>query len=259
MNKDIMYHIGLSTEDIKDAKYAILPGDPGRVSYIASKLNNNEPLKVSREYTSYLGEINNEKVLVISTGMGGPSTAICLEELAKIGIKYVIRVGTCGGMQLNVMPGDLIIANGAIRYDGTSKEYAPVEYPAISSFNVTNALVLAAKELGFKKHIGVVQSKDSFYGQHEPDKMPISYELNEKWQAWIKMGCLASEMETSTLFTVSSFLHLEAGSILTVIWNQERAKKGLDQDTNFSVDKEIDVAIKAIEILINNLGGKNGK
>lgn len=245
-----MYHIGLSANDIKGAKYAILPGDPGRVAKIAEYLNNSVKIGENREYTSFLGELSGVNVLVISTGMGGPSTAICVEELASIGITHLIRVGTCGGMQLDVCAGDIIIANAAIRQEGTSKEYVPIEYPAVSDFEITNSLKNAAKELGYTSHIGVVQCKDSFYGQHNPKKMPISYELENKWQAWIKAGALASEMETASLFIVASTLRLKAGAVLSVIWNQEREEAGLKKEVNLDVDKEIKVAIKAIEQLI---------
>lgn len=251
-NKDIMYHIGLSKEDIKGAKYAILPGDPGRVETIASYLNNSVKLKQNREYTSYLGELENEKVLVISTGMGGPSTAICVEELAQIGIKYLIRVGTSGGMQLNVSAGDIVIASAAIRQEGTSKEYVPIEFPAVADIDLVNALRTSAKELNYKYHTGVVHCKDSFYGQHSPEKMPVSYELENKWQAWIKAGALCSEMETASLYTVASYLRLKAAAVLLVIWNQEKEKLGLPQEQNFNVDKEIQVAINAIKRMIKN-------
>lgn len=245
-----MYHIALSKNDLEGAKYAILPGDPGRVELIASKLKNAHKLNVNREYTSFLGDLKNEKVLVISTGMGGPSTAICVEELAQIGIENFIRVGTCGGMQLNVEAGDIVIANAAIRMEGTSKEYLPIEYPAISSLKITNALVSACEKLDYKYHVGVVHCKDSFYGQHEPERMPISFELENKWDAWIKAGALASEMETAALFSVATVLGLNAGAVLLTIWNQERENNNLDNKTNFDVDKEIDVAIKAIDLLI---------
>ena len=203
-SKDKMYHIGLSREDIEGAKFAILPGDPGRVESISKYLENHKKIGQKREYTSFLGTLKNEKVLVISTGMGGPSTAICVEELAQIGITHLIRVGTSGGMQLNVNAGDVVIATGAIRQEGTSKEYLPIEFPAIADFNISIALRDAAQELGFNNHTGVVQCKDSFYGQHSPEKMPISYELLNKWDAWIKGGALCSEMETAALYTVSS-------------------------------------------------------
>ena len=251
-NKDKMYHINLSKKDIEGAKYAILPGDPGRVEDIAKFLENSRKIDQNREYTSYLGELNNEKVLVISTGMGGPSTAICVEELSQIGITHLVRVGTSGGMQLDVMAGDVVVATGAIRQEGTSKEYLPIEFPAIADFDVANALRESAKKLGIKFHTGVVQCKDSFYGQHSPERMPVSYELTNKWNAWIKGGALCSEMETAALFTVSSMLGLHAGAILLVIWNQEREKQGLSQEQCFDTDREIKVAIEAIKKLIQN-------
>ena len=251
-NKEKMYHIGLTKADLEGAKYAILPGDPGRVPKIASMLDSAKPLTVSREYTSYLGELDGEKVLVISTGMGGPSTAICVEELKLVGIENLIRVGTSGGMQLNVNSGDLVIAQAAIRQEGTSKEYVPIEFPAVANIDLVNALRLSAYELGYPYHTGIVQCKDSFYGQHSPERMPVSYELENKWQAWIKAGCLASEMETAALYTVSQVLGLNAAAILLVVWNQEQENKGIKQDNNFDTEKAIKVAIEAIRKLINS-------
>ena len=245
-NKEVMYHIGLSKKDINKAKYAILPGDPGRVAKIAEKLSNPRQIKVNREYTSYLGELEGESVLEMSTGMGGPSTAIAVEELALIGIKNLIRVGTSGGMQLNVDAGDIVIAHAAIRQEGTSKEYVPVEFPAVADLDLTNALKKAADELGYTNHVGIVHCKDSFYGQHSPGRMPVGYELKDKWNAWIKAGCLCSEMETASLYTVSQVLGLKASAVLLVVWNQEREKRGLSQNTDFDTEKEINVAIKAI-------------
>lgn len=250
-NKDKMYHIGLCRNDLEGAEVAILPGDPGRVESIAKYLENSKQLCFCREYNSYLGEINGKKVLVISTGMGGPSTAICVEELSLIGIKYLIRVGTSGGMQLNVNAGDLVIATGAIRQEGTSKEYLPVEFPAVADFDVCNCLRNAADNLHLNYHVGVVHCKDSFYGQHSPEKMPVSYELLNKWDAWIKGGTLCSEMETASLFTISSFLGLHAGAVLLVVWNQEKEKLNISQDTCFDTDRAIRVAIEAVKKIIN--------
>ena len=249
-NKEKMYHIGLTKLDVKGAKYAILPGDPGRVAKIASFLNNAKPLAISREYTSYLGELEGEKVLVISTGMGGPSTAICVEELHLIGIENIIRVGTSGGMQLYVNSGDLVVAQAAIRQEGTSKEYVPVEFPAVANIDLVNALRNSAHKLGYKYHTGVVQCKDSFYGQHSPERMPVSYELEDKWGAWIKAGCLASEMETAALYTVSQILGIKAAAILLVVWNQEQEKIGIEQPNDFDTEKAIKVAVEAIRSLI---------
>jgi uridine phosphorylase len=186
----------------------------------------------------------------MSTGMGGPSTAIAVEELASIGVTHLIRVGTSGGMQLNVSAGDIVIAQAAIRQEGTSKEYVPIEFPAVADIELTYALKKAADELGYVNHTGIVHCKDSFYGQHDPERMPVSYELENKWQAWIKAGALCSEMETASLYTVSSTLGLKAAAVLLVIWNQEKEKKGLPQETDFDVNKEIYVTIKALTNII---------
>ncbi len=249
---EIMYHIGLKKEDLQGAKYAILPGDPGRVSKIAEKLESATFLGNHREYTSYLGKIEGENVLVISTGMGGPSTAICVEELAMLGIESLIRVGTSGGMQLEVDSGDIVIAQAAIRQEGTSKEYVPIEFPAVADIDLVCALRDAAKELGYRYHVGVVQCKDSFYGQHDPERMPVGYDLQNKWDAWIRAGSLCSEMETASLYTVASVLRLKAAAVLLVVWNQEREKRGLSMNVTFDVDQEIEVAIQAIRNLIKN-------
>ncbi len=251
MSEDLMYHINLSKKD--GAKYAIIPGDPGRVEKIASLLDNPKQLTFNREYNTYEGYIDGEKVLVTSTGIGGPSTAICVEELAKIGVDTFIRVGTCGGMQLSVNPGDVVVANSAIRMDGTSKEYIPIEFPAVADFEVTNALVNAAQSLGFTHHVGIVQAKDSFYGQQNPETMPLCDELKYKWNAWIKGGCLASEMESATLFIVASIRRLRAGSVFHCVWNQEQAGCSMPKENQtHDTSRAIKTAVEALRILIKN-------
>jgi len=245
-----LYHINLSKSDIQGAKYAILPGDPDRVPKIAEFFDNPQKIGQKREYNSYVGELCGEKVLCVSTGIGGPSAAICVEELYQLGVTNFIRVGTSGGMQLKVKAGDIIVVNGAIRMEGTSKEYLPIEFPAVPDLDITCALRDAAKELGYDYHVGVVQCKDSFYGQHAPYRMPVSYELESKWQAWIKGGCLASEMESAALFTVCSSLGAKAGAVMLCVWNQERKKAGLDQNEEHDTEKAIKTAIEAIKILI---------
>ncbi len=249
MSDKLLYHIKLSKENT--AKYAILPGDPGRVEKIATLLDNPKPIGCNREYNSYEGYIEGEKVLVVSTGIGGPSTAICVEELAQIGVDTFIRVGTCGGMQLSVNPGDIVVANAAIRMEGTSREYMPIEFPAVADFDVTSALVSAAKNLKHPYHVGVVQAKDSFYSQHNPDSMGVADELNSKWKAWLKGGCLASEMESAALYIVSSVRQLRAGSVFHCVWNQEQENCGMLQN-NMTEDTTaaIKTAIEAIRILI---------
>lgn len=244
------YHIGVDEEDI--GKYVILPGDPKRCEKIAAHFDNPKLVGDNREYVTYTGYLNGEKVSVTSTGIGGPSAAIAMEELTKIGAHTFIRIGTCGGMQENIKSGDVVIANAAIRAEGTSKEYAPIEFPAVSNFDVTSALKNAANSLNVNSHVGVVQCKDSFYGQHEPEKMPISYELENKWQAWLRLGTLASEMESAALFTVANYLGVRAGSCFLVVANQEREKKGLDNPVVHDTEIAIKVAIKALSELIGN-------
>jgi len=242
------YHIGLMSGDV--GEYVILPGDPKRCKKIAEYFDNPQLLADSREFVTYSGFLDGVKVSVTSTGIGGSSASIALEELVKCGAKKFIRVGTCGGMDINVIGGDIVIATGAIRMEGTSKEYAPIEFPAIADLNIVNSLVKAAKTLGFNYHTGVVQCKDSFYGQHNPEIMPVSYELQNKWEAWKRMGCLASEMESAALFIVGSYLKVQVGSVFLVVANQEREKNNLDNPVVHDTDKAIKTAIEAIKILI---------
>ena len=241
------YHIGLKKGDA--GEFVILPGDPKRCEKIAAFFDN--PVKVAdqREYVTYTGYIDGTKVSVTSTGIGGPSAAIALEELVKVGAKTFIRVGTCGGMDTDVKGGDVVIATGAIRAEGTSKEYAPVEFPAVANIDVINALAQAAKNLGYNYHTGIVQCKDSFYGQHSPEAMPVSSELLNKWEAWKRLGCLASEMESAALFVVASYLKVKIGSVFLVVANQEREKLGLENPIVHDTEKAIKTAIEAIKIL----------
>lgn len=241
------YHIGLKEGDV--GRYVILPGDPKRCEKIAQFFDN--PIKVgdNREYVTYTGYLDGEKVSVTSTGIGGPSAAIALEELVKAGAHTFIRVGTCGGIDINVKGGDIVIATGAVRAEGTSKEYAPIEFPAVANLDVVNALVEGTKKLGFNYHAGVVQCKDSFYGQHSPQTMPVSNELLNKWEAWKRLGCLASEMESAALFVVASYLKVKVGSVFLVVANQERDKAGLENPIVHDTQKAIKTAIEAIKIL----------
>lgn len=242
------YHTGVGPEDI--GQYVILPGDPKRCSKIAEHFDDAKLVADSREYTTYTGYLNGTKVSVTSTGIGGPSASIAIEELSKCGAHTFIRIGTCGGMQDEVIGGDVVIATGAVRMEGTSKEYAPIEYPAVADIDVVNALREAAAELQFPHHTGVVQCKDSFFGQHEPEVMPVSYELENKWQAWIRMGCLASEMESAALFIAGQFLRVRVGSCFLVVANQERAKKGLPNEQVHDTESAIKVAVNALGKLI---------
>ena len=155
------YHIGVGAGDV--GRYVILPGDPGRCEKIAKHFDNPVKIAQNREYTTYTGYLDGEKVSVVSTGIGGPSASIAVEELIHCGADTFIRVGTSGGMQKEVLGGDLVIATGAIRFEGTTKEYAPIEYPAVPDFDVTTALKEASEELGYRHHLGIGQCKDTFY------------------------------------------------------------------------------------------------
>lgn len=242
------YHTGVGPKDI--GKYVIMPGDPKRCAKIAEHFDDAKLVADVREYTTYTGFLNGEKVSVTSTGIGGPSASIAIDELAKCGAHTFIRVGTCGGMQEEVQGGDIVIATGAIRMEGTSREFAPIEFPAVPNLDCVNALVSAAKKLNAPFHVGVVQCKDSFFGQHEPEIMPVNYELQNKWQAWLKMGCLASEMESAALFIAGQFLRVRVGSCFLVVANQEREKKGLPNKQVHDTDLAISVAVESLRSLI---------
>ncbi|HCB11328.1 MAG TPA: uridine phosphorylase [Cyanobacteria bacterium UBA11991] len=242
------YHTGLKNGDV--GKYVILPGDPKRCEKIAKFFDNPVKIADSREYVTYTGYLDGEKVSVTSTGIGGPSASIALEELVKVGADTFIRVGTCGGIDTDVKGGEIVIATGAVRMEGTSREYAPIEFPAVANIEVVNSLISSAKNLGFTYHAGVVQCKDSFFGQHNPEIMPVSYELQNKWEAWKRLGVLASEMESAALFVTASFLRVKIGSVFLVVANQERAKLGLDNPEIHNTEKAIETAIGAIKLLI---------
>lgn len=242
------YHIGVDENDI--GKYVILPGDPKRCEKIAKYLDDARLVADKREYTTYTGYLDGVKVSVTSTGIGGPSAAIAMEELVKSGAHTFIRIGTCGGIDLEVLGGDTVIATGAIRAEGTSREYAPIEFPAVANIEVVNALIDSARGLNQRFHVGVVQSKDSFYGEHEPEAKPVEYELINKWQAWKRMGALASEMESAALFIVAQSLRVRMGSVLLVMDNQERKAMGCKNPVIHDTDIAIRVAIEAIRKLV---------
>src|SRR5699024_5491336 len=179
-----------------------------------------------------------------------PSAAIATEELHKCGADTFLRTGTCGGIALEVQAGDVVVATGAVRYEHTSREYAPIEFPAVADFQATNALVEAARALGYPLHTGVVQSKDSFYGQHDPAASPVYYELQQKWEPWKRLGVKASEMESAALFVVATALGCRCGACFHVMWNQEREAAGLDQRMSEDTSASVRVAEEALKLLI---------
>ncbi len=242
------FHIQCVPGDV--GRYVLLPGDPGRCEAIAAHFEDGRLIARNREFCVYTGTLLGEKVSVCSTGIGGPSAAIAMEELHRIGADTFLRVGTCGGIRQDVRAGDVVIATGAIRYEHTSVEYAPIEYPAVPDFGLTLALGQAAQALGCRTHLGVVQCKDSFYGQHSPENSPVSYELLQKWESWKRLGVLASEMESAALFVVAAALGCRCASCFHVIWNQEREKAGLDQQMSEDTTLAIRVAVEALKRII---------
>ena len=253
--KDKEYHIH-TTPDLV-GRYVILPGDPGRCEKIARHFEGAEKVAENREFVTYTGYLEGEKVSVTSTGIGGPSAAIAMEELIHCGADTFIRVGTSGGMQPEVCGGDLVIATGAIRMEGTSREYAPMEYPAVAHYDVVEALKRAADRLGAKSHVGVVQCKDNFYGQHSPDTMPVAYELKDKWDAWIKCGALASEMESAALFIVGSVRRVRTGAVMLVLANQTRREMGMDDPQVYDTEMAVRTAVEAVREMICKEKGKS--
>ena len=221
-----LYHIHCAKGEV--GRYVILPGDPGRCPSIAALFDDAHLVAQNREYTTYTGTLLGEKVSVCSTGIGGPSASIAMEELHQLGADTFIRTGTCGGIDLNVKSGDIVVATGAIRYEHTSLEYAPIEFPAVADFDITLALRQASEELGYFTHTGVVQCKDSFYGQHSPEKSPVYYELLQKWESWKRLGVKASEMESAAMFVVA----------------------GLDQDMSEDTSASVKVAVEGLKKII---------
>ena len=242
------YHIDCAPGDV--GRYCILPGDPGRVPAVAALLDGARQVACNREFNVWTGSLLGETVTVCSTGIGGPSAAIAMEELHKCGADTFLRTGTCGGIALEVQAGDVVVATGAVRYEHTSREYAPIEFPAVADFQAANALVEAARALGYPLHTGVVQSKDSFYGQHDPAASPVYYELQQKWESWKRLGVKASEMESAALFVVAAALGCRCGACFHVMWNQEREATGLDQQVSGDTSASVKVSVEALKLLI---------
>ncbi len=253
MDGERQFHIQTLPGEV--GRYVILPGDPGRVPKIAALLDNAEQVACNREYNVYTGWLLGEKVTVCSTGIGGPSAAIAVEELIKCGADTFIRVGTSGGMDLSVSGGDLVIALASVRGEGTSHEYLPPDYPCVADFGVIEALKEAAEknstdENGNRYHIGVVHAKDSFYGEVEPDASPMAYDIKQRWDCYMKCGCLTSEMESAAVYAVCTARRKRCGSVFTALWNVERSKQGLPDNVTYDSTRAIRCAVDAVEILI---------
>jgi uridine phosphorylase len=241
---NLQHHIQCGPGDIAPA--VLLPGDPARADRIGQMLDGSRLVARHREYTTYTGTWNGAPVSVTSTGIGCPSTAIAVEELVRCGAKALIRVGTSGSMQPAVGPGDLVIATAAIRDEGTSPAYMPIEFPAVGDIEIAAALAAAGRSRGRTCHLGVIHSKDSFYGQKEPETMPVAHHLQSRWSAWQAGGALCSEMETSALYVISSVRGVRAGSICIVASAHDKSRRlsgdDLESGLNDLVTAALDVA-----------------
>lgn len=211
------------------ARYVIVPGDPKRVPVIAESLENVIDQGQNREFNAYKGTHKGIEVSVVSTGIGCPSTAIAVEELSHIGAEVFIRIGTSGSVDKSAKKGDIFIATAAVRDDGTSKQYIPIEFPALASHNVVSSLIKASENLKIDSKVGICQSKDSFFGETEPDRMPVAPYLDFKWKSWQKGGVGASEMEAATLFTLSQIKRIEAGAILAIETSDKKTIKKMTE------------------------------
>ena len=238
-------HIGCTSDQI--GGYVILPGDPGRCEWIAGMFDDAEFVSSNREFTVWTGTLNGARVSVCSTGIGGPSAAIALEELVECGAHTFIRVGTCGGVAPEVHGGDLVVATAAVRQEGTTREYMPLEYPAAASFDIVRALADEAERLQYPVHVGVIQSKDSFYGEIRPERMPVAAQLTQQWKALLAAGVLASEMESAALFVASAYLHVRCGTVLNVLWNDENEAPAVGEK---AAQRGIEAAVGALRRLI---------
>jgi uridine phosphorylase len=217
------FHLGLNASDINGATLAIVPGDPNRVERIAQLLDEPRALAAHREFTSWTGKLGGKSVVVCSTGIGGPSTSIAVEELAQLGVTTFLRVGTTGGIQPNVNPGDVIVTTGAVRLDGASLHFAPMEFPAVADFECTTALVAAARDSGSTVHVGITASSDTFYpGQERYDTTTgrVVERFRGSLDEWQSMGVLNYEMESATLFTMCASSSWRAGCVAGVLVNR---------------------------------------
>jgi len=243
LDDNLQYHVQLKKGDVSD--FVIMPGDPGRVEFIAEHFDSATLVADNREYKTMTGKYKGRSVSVTSTGIGCPSTAIAVEELANVGAKTFVRLGTSGAMQEYTRIGEKVIATGAVRFEGTSVQYMPIEFPAVASHDMVSSLINSAKNANLSYHVGIVQSKDSFYGQHNPEGMPIAAELLQKWDAWVKGGVLCSEMEAATLFVVGSYRKVRTGAVLLVAGDQARQESLSKEDYKENMTESINMILES--------------
>ncbi|MCX6055213.1 MAG: uridine phosphorylase [Chloroflexi bacterium] len=248
----LAFHLHIKEGDV--GRYVLLPGDPGRCEKIAQYFDNPHFVAQNREYVTWTGTLLDEKVSVVSTGIGCPSAAIAIEELVDFGADTFVRVGSSGSMQANIHAGDVVIVTASIRDEGTTTHYLPIEFPAVADVEVINAMKAGAARLGLRHFCGISQSKDSFYGEVERLRMPMANHLGERWNAWVSGGALCSEMESSAIFILSSIYRKRAGGMMLVINESELAE--LDETdlkkrmVDFDVESVIKAAVEGFKVLI---------
>ena len=248
-----VFHLGLTTDMLQGATLAIVPGDPGRVERIAATMDRHEFLAANREFTSYLGWLGDTPVMVCSSGIGGPSTSIAVEELAQLGVRTFLRVGTTGGIQPHLEPGDVVITTGAVRLDGASLHFAPMEFPAVADFQCTKALVGAATSLGIEPHVGITASSDTFYpGQERYDTYSgrVTRRFHGSLEEWQAMGVLNYEMEAATLFTMCASSGLRAGCVAGVLVNRTQGETPSEETAKRIESTTVSVAVEAARRLV---------
>lgn len=246
-------HVKLSSSDV--GRYAIVPGNPDRCEKIANFLENPKKIMQNREHTTYEGWLEGEKIVVTSTGMGGPSAAICMEELVKCGVDTFIRVGTAASTARQVCVGDVAVVNGAVRMEGTGSHYLPMEFPAVPDYELLKALESASLALGYRTHVGISITKDSYFTEINPQQKPVGYELVNRWEAYVKGGAITTSMEEAALFLVAASLGVRAGSVLVSATNY-KDETSLDTSAGgYPTDSEIRpirVAVEALRQIIKD-------
>ena len=245
---DRQHHIQVAPGEV--GRYVFLPGDPGRCEPIAQYFDDPVLVARNREDETWTGTLDGERVSVTSTGIGCPSAAIAMEELARVGADTFVRVGTSGAMQPHIEPGDLGVVHGAIRDEGTTLHYLPVEFPAVADLDVTRALAVGARSTGKTVHVGISQSKDSFYGQHEPGRMPVANRLRDRWSAWMAGGAICSEMEAAALYIVAATIKVRAGGIMMIMGHHDQSPMTPEEEARGSLDNLLPAAIAGMRELI---------
>lgn len=243
-----MMHIGISEGEI--GRYVFIPGSVERVKLIAQYFNHPKELVHHREYLTYVGELCGEKVAVTSTGIGGPSAAIAVEELYQCGADTMMRIGSCASTAEQVKIGTVVIPKGAVRMEGTGSHYLPVEFPAVPDYTSFKALKQAAIESGYPFDTGITITKDSFYTEVSPETKPVYPELKWKWEAYEKAGATSTSMECSVLFLVGASLGIRMSSVMISATNYRHYSNDDDDYPRDYEQRAIEVGISAMCKLI---------